>query len=72
MQQYAVFSQPGVKTDETLDKLGATVNDINEVNRVKIGKVKGKGNIVKIVLFRAIDVENVNIKLDLTKIEVKE
>lgn len=72
MQQYAAFSQPGVQTDETLDKLGATVNDINEVNRVKIGKVKGKGNIVKIVLFRAIDVENVNIKLDLTKIEVKE
>lgn len=71
-QQYEAFRQPKVLQDSTLATLGAKVNDISDVNRVKVGKVKGTGNILKIVLFRATEFEKVDIKLDLNHIEVQE
>ena len=72
IQQYAVFRQPEILNDETLNTLGMTINDISEINRVKVGKVQGKGKILKIIFFRATELEKVDIKLDLTHIEVKE
>ena len=72
LKQYAVFRQPEILNEETLNALGMTINDISDVNRVKIGRVQGKGKIIKIVLFRAIEFEKVDVKLDLTHIDVKE
>lgn len=71
-QQYEAFRQPKVLQDSTLATLGAKVNDISDVNRVKVGKVQGTGNIFKIVLFRATEFEKIDIKLDLNHIEVPE
>jgi hypothetical protein len=72
LQQYAVFRQPEILNEETLNALGTTVNDINDINRVKVGKVQGKGKILKIVIFRAIELEKIDLKLDLNHIEVIE
>jgi hypothetical protein len=71
-KQFEKFSKTKKINDDTLTTLAATIDDISDVNRVKMGKVQGNGTIQKILLFRAIETEKVAVKVDLFAIETKE
>lgn len=71
-KQFDKFLRTKKINEDTLTKLAATIDDISDVNRVKMGKVQGNGTIQKIILFRAIETEKITVKVDLFAVETKE